>query len=141
MKRAFVLAIIMLFAISGLANAAKPVASGSIDVTGTPIYQHALTFTWSAQDYKGFEYPLVLVTCHQPSNPYAYSQIYPQDITYRELGLPTDTFVIGGGSSAYVQWVNEGGSTAASCEAELYLYPGSIKHPPIFLDRDEFIVP
>lgn len=53
--------------------------------------------------------------------PMIYVAAYGDDdaLIYGELARPVDTFVLGGGSSI---WVNERPNTAAHCTATLYAY-------------------
>lgn len=86
-------------------------AGSTISLNQDPSTLHlgsSVTFTSNAVGLLGGEYPLILVTCSQGG-----------DAVYKQLALPTATFVLGGGSSPW--WV-VGGS--ASCNAELYAYGG-----------------
>lgn len=142
--KAFALAIILLFAISGVANAAKPVPQGTIEInlsSDVSYYGH-IKYDWTATNYKGFEYPLIETLCFQPNNPHRYTTIeWAPTMVFGSLTKPDEEITFSTYSSAWSWWVNEGGPTEASCQATLYLYPGSVQHPPIFLDRIQYSIP
>ncbi|HEY3544478.1 MAG TPA: hypothetical protein VGK17_00130, partial [Propionicimonas sp.] len=67
-----------------------------------------VTFTTSAGDLGGGEYPMIVVSCSQGG-----------DVVYAQLDHPDVTFTLGGGSSQW--WINGG---SAGCRATLYAYGG-----------------
>ena len=69
-----------------------------------------VTFSTTAVDLNGGEYPLLYVACYAEAN---------GNIVYGQLDHPNVTFVLGGGSS---DWWTVGGS--ADCKAWLYAYGG-----------------
>jgi hypothetical protein len=72
-----------------------------------------VTFTTSAGDLGGGEYPMIVVSCYSDAT---------GDKVYAQLDHPDSTFILGGGSS---KWWQVGGS--ADCKATLYAYGGRSK--------------
>lgn len=91
---------------------AKPAESEStltLD-TLTPRFQEVVEFSYTTEKLKGYEYPMVLVSCSQGA-----------DLVYRQLDYPdSPQLILGSGSSL---WVTLGGGDA-ECNASLWAYPG-----------------
>lgn len=105
---------------------AKAPVTGEITVaTPTPTYQQWIDFDWSVTGRpKGYEYPMVVVSCYQAG-----------ELVYRQLDYPdSQSLILGGGWSI---WVGRGGGDA-ECDAGLYLYPGLHSGAPVLLDTVEF---
>src|SRR3990170_1663680 len=99
--------------------AAKPVASGTLAITSLDAqFGGAVTFSATTDNLKGYQYPLVYLACYQGAT-----------LVYGQLGLPTETFILGGGSSDW--WTSPG---PADCEATLYAYPGFHAGDIVLLD-------
>jgi len=89
-----------------------------------------VTFKTSVQPLAGWQYPMVTVACYQDVNndgTIEKSTTGP-DVVYLQLDHPDTSFVLGGGWS---EWLDRGGS--ATCEANLWAYPGLHKGNIIWL--------
>jgi len=132
MKRLLV-GIALALIVAAPVSAAQAPVSGSISLaTAEPAYQQPATFDWSVSGrHKGFYYPMIYVACYQGS--LVYGELRRVD-EYGVANFSGPTFVLGGGSSAWVS----GGGGPADCTATLYLYPGLHDAPIIFLDQTTF---
>jgi hypothetical protein len=93
-----------------------------------------MTFKTSVQPLAGWQYAMVTVACYQDVNndgTIEKSTTGP-DLVYLQLDHPDSSFVLGGGWS---QWLDRGGN--ATCEANLWAYPGLHKGDIIWLARTE----
>ena len=90
-------------------SAAPQTPSGTLTITSFDArFGGAVTFSATANNLKGYQYPLVYLACSQGAI-----------LVYGQLAPPTTTFILGGGSSPWYQ-----SPGPASCTATLYAYPG-----------------
>jgi hypothetical protein len=113
---------------------AKSAVTGSISLaTANPAYQQLIMFNWSISGkYAGYLRPMLLVSCYQDNNPYAYNNLEP-GLVYRALyDAYNQPFYLNLGSSA---WTSNGGGEA-ECTGSLYLYakPLGAHNDTILLD-------
>ena len=119
MRRSILAALIAALLISGTALAVPPAPSGTLAITSLDAqFGGAVTFSATTDNLKGYQYPLVYLACYQGAT-----------LVYGQLALPTETFILGGGSSPW--WDSPG---PADCEATLYAYPGFHAGDIILLD-------
>ena len=119
MRRSIFAALIAALLISGTALAVPPAPSGTLTITSLDAqFGGAVTFSATTDNLKGYQYPLVYLACYQGAT-----------LVYGQLGLPTETFILGGGSSDW--WTSPG---PADCEATLYAYPGFHAGDIVLLD-------
>lgn len=116
----YVLAILAVLVLAAPAAAAKPVASGTISGPNEPApyaFGDSITFTTTADNLKGTQYPLVYVACHS---------VVDDELLYGQLDHPDATFVLGASSS---EWHTDRDN--ANCTATLYAYGGKGQTPQI----------
>lgn len=132
-----VLAVVVLAAVTlagGAAQAAPRVASGTIaGPFGDARLGGTVTFQTTNDNLKGWQYPLVVVACYQDVDGDGVIGMPPQfegspDLVFAQLDYPDANFVLGGGSSA---WLDRGGP--ATCIAKLYAYGFKGGHEDITL--------
>lgn len=120
MMKRFLFAFLLSLIMASPAIAAPQPASGTITLATTnPTYQQPVFFDYTLTGkLKGYQYPMFIVDCYQGT-----------ELVYRELGKPTDTFVLGGGWSL---WVSYGGGDAL-CNGQLWIYSGLHSDAPFRL--------
>jgi hypothetical protein len=114
--RLLVAALLVIVGVSGiarLAEAAPPVAAGTITLneTGPFTIDDVVTFTTTTDNIKGSQWPMVYVECRSTID---------NTVLYGQLDHPDVGFLLGGGSSPWREPDNAGED--AVCVAGLYTY-------------------
>jgi len=100
-----------------------------------PAFGDKVNFGTAVQPLAGWQYPLVAIYCYQDVDGNGLETVPASaDLVYAQLDKPDTTFVMGGGSS---EWLESGGGDA-TCDAVLYAYPGFHKGDIVTLDDTGF---
>lgn len=126
-----ILAVLAALVLAATASAAKAAPSGTItaDQPGDQTYGAQLTYTVTTGGLKGWQYPMVEVSCYQDLNGdnVVDTDLFGPDLAWVALDHPDATFTLGlgGGELDFSQ--------PASCKATLYAYG--------FKGQQQYIVP
>lgn len=116
MRRAMMVAALMMLALVPISSAAAPVASGTItgpNESQPYAFGQAVTFTTTATGLKGNQYPMVYLECYS---------VVDGTLLYGQLDYPTTPFQLGGGSSKWHLQRDD-----ATCIAHLFAYGGKYR--------------
>ena len=105
--------------VDGVAVNGCAAAQATFGSAPSPHLRGTVKFAAKAVDLAGWEYPMVAVWCYQDLTGDGIHE-WPNDggdLVYVQLDNPDGDFVLGGGSS---DWLQTGG--AGDCEAMLYAY-------------------
>jgi hypothetical protein len=97
-------------------SAAPPVPTGTITIASVdPVIGGEVTFTVTTDNLKGNQYPLVYLSC-----------VANGSVVYGQLDYPETVFILGGGTSPWIDPNDPNYLAPAVCTAYLYAYGG---HP------------
>lgn len=112
--RAILAGLALALLIASPVSAAPKTPTGTLTITSLDAtIGGAVTFSATTANLKGYQYPLVYLAC-----------VVDGRTVYGQLALPSDTFILGGGSSPWIDPNDPDYLAPATCTAYLYVYPG-----------------
>ncbi len=101
---------------AGVAMAAKPVPTGTIEFASVdPVIGGEVTFTATDDNLRGNQWAMVYLVCEVDGT-----------VVYGQLAKPDETFILGGGSSDWITPGDPNYLAPATCKASLRVYPDGV---------------